>query len=453
MLYGSRDALYLVVLATAVAGLGAAPKSQGYQFKTTNFVATAETAESAKLVAQMAEKCRKDLAIVWLGRELDPWYKPCPIRVEEGQIGAGGWTKFTFVPYKGQIEVNDWNMRVQGTLERILDSVIPHEVTHTILATHFRRPLPRWADEGASTLAEHDSERSRQVNTLNQVLRNRQSIPLRELLAMTEYPQQMQKVYTLYAQGYSLADLLVQEGGRKKFLKFLDDAHRSSWDAALKTNYTYANVNTLEERWHGWVMAGSPELENREQINLAEATPKRSKGVVYRGQSDDPFLGDEVVPDSFAQPAPRRAVAAAGNAPNLDSRADSLGKSTNPQPARTNAARNPDAARGLNNPGLEKPANAQVARGEAANSEVADGQPLRESALPDDDWDEELDLRPAVVVDALTTRRDASIEGARLAEVPTETRSDQSPAPFVRKSSSRAGSHSGRRANQLAETE
>ncbi len=33
-------------------------------------------------------------------------------------------------------------MEVIGTPERILDSVLPHEVTHTILATYFGRPLP-----------------------------------------------------------------------------------------------------------------------------------------------------------------------------------------------------------------------------------------------------------------------------------------------------------------------
>jgi len=442
-MHGSRDALYLVVLATAVAGLGAAPKSQGHQFKTTNFVVTAESAESAKQVAQTAERCRKQLAIVWLGRELDPWYKPCPVQVQEGQIGAGGWTKFTFVPYKGQIEVNDWNMRVQGTLERILDSVIPHEVTHTILATHFRRPLPRWADEGASTLAEHDSERSRQVNTLNQVMRNRQTIPMRELMAMTEYPQEMQKVYTLYAQGYSIADLLVQEGGRKKFLRFLDDAHRSNWDVALKSNYTYASVNKLEERWNGWVMAGSPELEDSDTINIAEAAPKRQKGVVYRGQSDDPFLGEDVVKDAYWQPGSKRTTVASGAPRGSDNGSASLGKSTNPRSPGANSARNPGTmARDPNDPSADEFAPLQVASGQR-----------REPAIPDDDWDQELDLSPALVVDSVTTRRDTNDDESRMVEVPSDSKSDSTAAPFRRNTPPRVAPNSARRTNQFAESQ
>ena len=49
-------------------------------------------------------------------------------------------------------------MRVIGTPERILDSVLPHEVTHTVMATHFGQPLPRWADVGICTTVEHAAE-------------------------------------------------------------------------------------------------------------------------------------------------------------------------------------------------------------------------------------------------------------------------------------------------------
>ena len=61
-------------------------------------------------------------------------------------------------------------MHIQGSRERILDSVLPHEITHTIFATHFGRPLPRWADEGACTTVEHVSEKAKQDNFLIQFL-------------------------------------------------------------------------------------------------------------------------------------------------------------------------------------------------------------------------------------------------------------------------------------------
>src|SRR5690606_2669135 len=99
-------------------------------------------------------------AVEWLGQSLPgQWMQPCTIRCKVGNIGAGGQTTFTF--QNG--EVGGWDMYIQGTEERILDSVLPHEVLHTIFASHFRRPLPRWADEGAASSVEHTTEKARQI--------------------------------------------------------------------------------------------------------------------------------------------------------------------------------------------------------------------------------------------------------------------------------------------------
>ena len=137
-----------------------------------NFEVEAPTESIAQQVATTAERCRRELAIDWLGHELPNWSGRCQVRVKVGQIGAGGATTFSF----SEGEVFGWNMTVQGSLERILDSVIPHEVSHTIFACHFRRPLPRWADEGAATLAEEDSERRRQQKLAEEVLPTKRRI-------------------------------------------------------------------------------------------------------------------------------------------------------------------------------------------------------------------------------------------------------------------------------------
>ena len=206
-------ALKAVLLLSLVASMGATRQ-------TPNFVVEAPTDEIARQVAATAEKCRVEVAKQWLGHTLPNWNEPCRVTVKVGQIGAGGATTFAFD--RGQ--VFGWKMNVQGSVERILDSVIPHEVTHTILACHFRRPLPRWADEGAATLGEHESERNRQCLMLKQVFNSRRRIPLAKLLVIKEYPSDMQDVLTLYAQGYSLVDFLVQRGGRARYLAFLDES-------------------------------------------------------------------------------------------------------------------------------------------------------------------------------------------------------------------------------------
>ena len=218
------------------------------------------------------------LATEWLGKTLPNWYQPCPIKVQVGQIGAGGETTFNFMPNpkSGRMEVGGWRMRVQGTAERILDSVIPHEVSHTIFASHFRRPLPRWADEGAATLVEHDSEKHFQVLTLREVWGTSRRIPLRSLLAMKEYPTDVRDVRTLYAEGYSLADFLVQMGGKSRYLAFLEDSARGDWEAAIRKHYKYEGIESLEGKWSGWILAGSPALHSDGTIIADAGTPAAS---------------------------------------------------------------------------------------------------------------------------------------------------------------------------------
>lgn len=246
-----------------------ASAAQAATFKTANFVVTAATDDIARRVANCAEYWRHDLAVQWLGQALPNWYHPCPISVQAGQMGAGGQTTFTFE----NGEVYGWKMQVQGTLERILDSVVPHEVNHTIFASYFRRPLPRWADEGAATLFEHESEQARQMQLLNRVITTNRRIPLNDLLTIREYPQDMQDVLTLYAEGYSLAGFLVGskgEQGRRIYLKFLEDAHQIGWEKAIATHYGYNSVALLEQQWTSWIMAGSPPFNRAELLAQAD---------------------------------------------------------------------------------------------------------------------------------------------------------------------------------------
>lgn len=276
----SKDAVLwrCLGLLLLISGLGA-------KHATPNFEVEAPTADIAEKVALTAERCREQLALEWLGHKLPNWYKPCQVRVKVGQVGAGGATTFSF----GGGQVFGWDMTVQGSLERILDSVIPHEVSHTIFACHFRRPLPRWADEGAATLAEEDSERRRQQKLAEEVMPTKRRIPMRELLSITEYPKNIHHVLTLYAQGYTLADFLVQKGGKSRFLAFMQDAHESGWDAALRRHYEEESVESLESKWDQWVMAGSPSLRRPDGELLADA---KSPSVVRSQNPESNVSGD-----------------------------------------------------------------------------------------------------------------------------------------------------------------
>jgi len=285
----------------------------GATYRTPNFIVTAPSKEIAVKCGKCAEHYRKVLAEDWLGEEMKRWYKPCRLTVKVGQVGAGGATTFAF----DRGEVFGWRMNVQGTLQRILDSVIPHEVSHTVFASHFRRPLPRWADEGAATLIEHESERRRQTMLLKQVWNTSRRIPLRKLLSIKEYPRDMQSVLTLYAEGYSLANFLVQAGGKTRYLEFLETAHRHGWDRAISQHYNLEGVNDLESRWNKWVMAGSPRLDIPKDSQVASQDRKkaaesagRSSGFerpVIRGQSPEPKSEQKDTPPSSQVASARQA--------------------------------------------------------------------------------------------------------------------------------------------------
>lgn len=232
--------------------LAACLGSLGAGHRTENFIVTASSQQLARQVAETAESMRHSLAMEWLGHELPAWRDKCPIAVTSGpHLGAGGVTQFMF--QNGQ--PFGWTMSVQGSAERILDSVLPHEITHTVFATHFGRPLPRWADEGACTTVEHTVETSKQDRLLLEFLTTNRGIAFNNMFAMTEYPRD---ILPLYAQGHSLARFLIAQGGKRKFVDYVGDGMKgNSWTKATQRHYGFRSLSELQVRWLDWVRHGS----------------------------------------------------------------------------------------------------------------------------------------------------------------------------------------------------
>ncbi len=217
----------------------------GAAHRTTNFVVEAPTADVARQVAERAEACRVSIAKSWLGHELPAWSAPCPIRVKLTRGEAGGLTSFGF--HRGK--VSDQSMAVEGRLDRILASSLPHEVTHTIFAAYFGGPMPRWADEGASLLSEDLREFERHDQIVESLLARRGNFPLDRLFNAEEYPSDLMG---FYGQGYSISRFLVEIGGRPRFLQFVRDGSRSGWDAAARNHYGLAGLVELDRAWRSW---------------------------------------------------------------------------------------------------------------------------------------------------------------------------------------------------------
>ena len=241
----------------------AAPASE---VSTRNFIIRAPNPQLAQQAARLAEQYRRDLSVEWLGYEIAPWSEKVPVQVIIDRF-PGGETSFAFVRGDGgeKAEPIGWQMKVFGPPDRVLDAVLPHEITHTIFATHFGRPLPRWADEGACTTVEHESERAKNHRLLIDFLTTKPSrgIPFNRMFTMTEYPHD---ILPLYAQGYSLAKFLIRQKDRRTFVNYIGEGLEQSdsadpltaWNAVTQKFYGYKDLSDLQLSWLKWVESGSP---------------------------------------------------------------------------------------------------------------------------------------------------------------------------------------------------
>lgn len=236
------------------------PSLGGASYRSDNFVVEAQTHEVAQRVAERAESCRLAIAREWLGHDLPTWEHPCPIKVRLTQGEAGGVTSFGF----RQGRVTDQTMTVEGRLDRILASSLPHEVTHTIFAAFFGGPMPRWADEGASLLSEDERELLRHDQIAANLLARHSELPLSRLFVIPDYPKDLM---SFYGQGYSISRFLVEMGGRPRFLRFVRDGLKDGWDTATRNHYQLADVRELDRAWRAWHRVG---LQTR-RVSTADA--------------------------------------------------------------------------------------------------------------------------------------------------------------------------------------
>ncbi len=262
--------------------LAAAPAFAGERVATDNFVVDAPTRDLARKFADAAEYYRKEKAMEWLGQEMPTWKTKCPLKVIVTMGAAGGATTFTFDGGPGgESSVASREMEIKGKIDQLLDSVLPHEVTHTVLAHYFGRPVPRWADEGGSVLSENDDERYKHDISARELLNQGRGIKLKHLFAMKEYPRDM---IVTYAEGYSVVQFLVDQGGRKKFLEFVA--------SGMKLRATAGNWGRgLSE--HLWIPIGRCPGRHLDSIALQAAGADRGPYAIAEERNTGERSDDE----------------------------------------------------------------------------------------------------------------------------------------------------------------
>ena len=228
-----------------------------------NFIVYARDGRTASEILNKAEELRKTLSKEYFGHEKPSWKDPLVIGVLINENKPpGGETKFDKLydsapEFKGCI--------VSGSKERILDSSLPHELSHALFATHFKGIVPRWADEGLSTLAESKQETDKFDTILINSLLEHRGIPMNDLFKAKEYPANEKDMLAFYGQGYSVTKFLVNIGenieerendgrklsGKQRFIEFLEKGMDTyDWSEAANEFYGFKDLVELQEAWN-----------------------------------------------------------------------------------------------------------------------------------------------------------------------------------------------------------
>ena len=142
---------------------------------------------------------------------------------------------------------------------QLLSAILPHEVTHVVLADLFRQQqIPRWADEGMAVLAEPLAEQLGRAADLSAPLEEGRVFKLSELMAI-DYPSA--EAWSLYyAQSVSLTQFLVELGSPEQFIRFIHNAQRQGIELALREVYHLDGFEALEQRWLTFARRQSAEI-------------------------------------------------------------------------------------------------------------------------------------------------------------------------------------------------
>ena len=151
--------------------------------------------------------------------------------------------------------------------------MLPHEVTHVILADFFpEQQIPRWADEGMAVLTEPAAEQRRRAADLVEPLNKNLLFTMTDLMNM-DYPDNA--YWSLYyAQSVSLTRFLVEQGTPAQFVQFLQGAQRRGFEAELRRTYKIDGFADLQARWVTYARAHLDEPAAPPTATAAN-TPKR----------------------------------------------------------------------------------------------------------------------------------------------------------------------------------
>jgi hypothetical protein len=150
-------------------------------------------------------------------------------------------------PGRGQITTRKIDVRAEGNYD--FASVLPHELTHLVLADCFDgRSAPLWFDEGVAILADPEPKQKLHERDFVQGLKTGTTFPLVQFMTMKQYPS-AERVAVFYGQCAALAKLFLKLGAADKALHFLEESDADGAAVALRDVYGIKRPEMLDTMW------------------------------------------------------------------------------------------------------------------------------------------------------------------------------------------------------------
>ena len=131
-----------------------------------------------------------------------------------------------------------------------LTSLLPHEMTHLILADFIENNIPLWFNEGLAVNMELTSK-SGYINAIKEELKKGNNLSIHEVLDKTGYPEDEEKVLLFYSISYSLVDFLRSKGQYRftNLCRALRDGR--NFEEALISSYQFdfGSLDLLDKKW------------------------------------------------------------------------------------------------------------------------------------------------------------------------------------------------------------
>lgn len=186
------------------------------------------------------------------------WYKPCDVFIHPTQeefMASTDNHKWSggahFIAQRNGV-LKSHRIESFQTQPRLLQAIIPHEVTHAMLAHYlrYRQTVPLWLNEGLAARSEPMAVHRYYQRIVRQALEVGVALRATDLTRAAVYPDG-RSVQLFYAHCFSVCDYLIQLRGLKTFLRFSEQLTMApdSLTLLLRRFYRIDGPTALQNRW------------------------------------------------------------------------------------------------------------------------------------------------------------------------------------------------------------